>query len=106
MMTETSQVAGTDRRLRTIAMVMQALAALSLPPPDLPGIEARMVAGEDSVLVDDLGLDSLGAMEFCIYFELELGFVVTPEDLLTSRSTASLLPFLESRLSVDGAGAQ
>lgn len=88
----------TDCRQATISMVMDALGGLSLPPPDLAGIRARLLAGCDSPLVNELGLDSLGAMEFCIHLELEAGLVVTPEDLLITRSTQSLLFFLESKV--------
>lgn len=95
-----------DRRRLTVPMVIDALASLSLPPADLPGIRTRLMAGDDFELVDDLGLDSLGAMEFCIQLELEAGLVVTPEDLLITGSVQSLLLLLEARLETDGADGQ
>ena len=98
LMSETGKEVATDIRLGAISMVMQALAALSLPPPDLSGIESRMLVGENLTLVDDLGLDSLGAMEFCIYLELELEIVVIPEDLILCDSATKLICLVESSL--------
>ncbi len=103
-MCEDSSGVLTEGRQLTICSVISALAGLSVPPSDLPGIQARLLAGEDSDLVDVLGLDSLGAMEFCIHLELEAALVVTPEDLLVTRTTQSLLLLIESRLAAGSDG--
>lgn len=90
----------------SIGLLMQALSALSTPPDDLDGLEARLRAAPVSVPLADLCLDSLGAMEFCIHLELEAGVVVTPDDLVLCASADQLLMLLRLRSAVDTTGAE
>jgi hypothetical protein len=101
-----SQDLNVEVRQRAISMVVEALSALSIPPPSLHELQFRLQAGEEVGLVEGLGLDSLGAMEFCIHLELQAGLVVTPEELIGSGSTPKLLLLLESRLVRNVAGDQ
>ncbi|CAK6700096.1 hypothetical protein OGCDGJMD_02790 [Cyanobium usitatum str. Tous] len=85
-------------RESSIAMVAHALQSLSVPPAEAEQIQANLVAGADTLSLEDLGLDSLGAMEFCIHLELELGIVVQPEELINGHFAEDLLCLVESRL--------
>ena len=85
-------------RKRSIAMVMEALTSLSVPPQNLSEIYASLVSDRHMFLTEDLGLDSLGSMEFCIHLELEFGCVVSPDDLLKASSAANLLSFIEIKM--------
>lgn len=76
---------------REISIVVKCLASLSNPPSDIQGLSQKMLEGQCLDLVGDLYLDSLGSMEFCIQAELELGLVITPEDLIDARTSDELL---------------
>jgi hypothetical protein len=89
---------GSAPRARAIALVADALGALSIPPQDLDGVWAELSRGRDVLLVQDLGLDSLGTMEFCIHLEVEHGLVLSPDELLRLQSLLQLLPLIEVRL--------
>lgn len=45
------------------------------------GIEDEVLAGRVDVPLADLGMDSLGLMEFCIALESRWGFSVAPAEL-------------------------
>jgi acyl carrier protein len=87
-------------------LLLQALSALSTPPDDLVGLEARLRTDEGSVLLAELRLDSLGAMEFCIHLELESGVIVTPEELILCGSAEQLLSLVRLRMKRDASGAE
>lgn len=88
------------------AIVARALESLSVPPADLGQIEANLVAGAGALPLENLGLDSLGTMEFCIHLELEFGLVLHPEELVSARSAEDLLCLVESCLLRSGKDAQ
>ena len=72
------------------------LSAMSVPPQGLDKLLDRISSGECLDLLRDLGLDSLGSMEFCIQLEIETGIVVTPEVLIRLKTTDKLLKNIKS----------
>jgi acyl carrier protein len=68
-----------------IALVMEDLVALLVDCGVMSlkerGIEGDVIAGRVDVPLAELGMDSLGIMEFCIALESRWGFSVAPEEL-------------------------
>lgn len=90
-----------------VAIVVQVLACLSLPPSDLDQLPARLVETGADQPIEALGLDSLGSMEFCIELELGHGILLSPEELLEMQTTQKLLLWLQARLdSMQGANQE
>ena len=56
---------------------------------DHPDREA-FLAGRADISLQDLEIDSLAAMEFCIYLELNCGIEITPDELEDVRSIKAL----------------
>ncbi len=79
-----------------ILLLKSCLTCLSLPPSDIPGLCQRIAEGQSLDLLSDLALDSLGAMEFCIQFEIESTLVLTPEDLIDAQTSTDLLKIMRS----------
>lgn len=90
-----------------LAVLLSALAAVTVPPSGLASLRQRLVA--DSWLpgadppdplqrfpLASLGLDSLGRMEFCIQLELDHGVPLTPDRLLAMQELGELLTFIAS----------
>ena len=69
---------------------------MSVPPPRLDDLLKKIASGESLDLYEDLGLDSFGAMEFCIHLELETSLVVTPEDIAKLKSSKMLVKVISS----------
>jgi len=62
-------------------MVVDALThANAVGISDHPSREA-FLEGQEDISLDDLEIDSLAAMEFCIYLELNHGIEITPDEL-------------------------
>jgi hypothetical protein len=85
-----------------LARLLSALAALSVPPPGLAELQHRLSAAAadgpalplEPLPLAQLGLDSLGRMEFCIHLELDHGVPLTPDRLLAMDELGELLAFL------------
>ena len=74
-----------------LEILRKCLSAMSVPPQGLDDLLKKIASGESFDLLRDLGLDSLGSMEFCIQLEIETDLVVTPEDLIRLKTTDELL---------------
>ena len=62
-------------------MVVEALThANAVGISDHPDRES-FLEGQKDISLDDLEIDSLAAMEFCIYLELNHGVEITPDEL-------------------------
>lgn len=62
-------------------MVVDALThANAVGISDHPNRDA-FLEGQEDISLDDLEIDSLAAMEFCIYLELNHGIEITPDEL-------------------------
>lgn len=77
-------------------MLRSALAAVTVPPAGLQRLSGGTPASLEHVPVVELGLDSLGRMEFCIQLELDHGVPLTPERLMAMQEVGELLRFIAS----------
>lgn len=64
---------------------------------DHPDREA-FLAGKVDISLDDLEIDSLARMEFCIYLELNFGVEVTPNELEGITSVEGLASLIKGYL--------
>lgn len=82
------------------SVLLSALAAITVPPPGLAVLQARLADGQglppEGIPLADLGLDSLGRMEFCIQLELDHGVPLTPDRLAAMDDLGALLAFIAS----------
>lgn len=62
-------------------------------------VGARGGSDNDDVLLSDLSIDSLAAMQFCIELENRFGWSVTPEELLSFESLAEIERALQDHVS-------
>ncbi|HJN36065.1 MAG: phosphopantetheine-binding protein [Prochlorococcus sp.] len=83
---------------KVVEIMISALASLSVPPLELEVMRENISDSADTVSTQAMGLDSLGAMEFCIHLELDHGVVISPEDLLAVEHAAQLLSIVKARL--------
>ena len=81
-----------------VNIVISALASLSAPPIDLAMIRKKITESPSSVSSQEMGLDSLGAMEFCIHLELDCDVVISPEDLLGVENAGLLMSIISGHL--------
>lgn len=65
----------------TRQLVVEALRAANVPGLDDDPRIGQFVAGTGDVDLAELDLDSLGAMEFCIYIEVNHGVSIVPDTL-------------------------
>ena len=79
-----------------LAVVLSALAAVTVPPSGLPALRAGTLPALQRFPLAGLGLDRLGRMEFCIQLELDHGVPLTPDRLLAMESVGDLLTFIAS----------
>lgn len=75
-------------------MVLAVLGSISQPPDRLESLEVLLRAEPQRLTLTDLGLDSLGLLEFCIGLEIDHGVVVSPERLVGVHSADQLLRLL------------
>ena len=66
--------------------------ALRVGAPGALDDEARraFLASDTNIVLADLGMDSLGEMEFCIAIELATGVTLVPADLAELKSTDAI----------------
>jgi len=92
-----------------LAVLLSALAAVTVQPRGLATLPERLVAdtrlaGADPpdplqhFLVAGLGLDSLGRTEFCVQLEFDHGVPLTPDRLLAMHELGELLTFIASAI--------
>ncbi|MEB3321724.1 MAG: hypothetical protein VKI81_02760 [Synechococcaceae cyanobacterium] len=80
-----------------VAVLLAALASITQPPPRLEELEQRLRSHPEQITLRDLGLDSLGMMEFCISLELDHATFLTPEVLGGMHSADQILRVLGRR---------
>ena len=54
------------------------------------GHEEAVIAGLEDFSLEDLGIDSLGAMELCMALELEFGLNIRPDNLASFGTIGAL----------------
>jgi hypothetical protein len=74
-----------------VALLLAALASISVPPPDLDKWMLVLRSEPAHVTLEELGLDSLGRMEACITLEIDHGVLITPEEMASLYSADQLL---------------
>ena len=67
---------------------------------DHPDREA-FLTGQIDISLSDLEIDSLAAMEFCIYLELNCGIEITPDELEDIKSMNELTSVVSANRSQD-----
>ena len=77
-----------------VSVVLTVLGSISQPPERLEDLERLLRAKPQQLTLTDLGLDSLGLLEFCISLEIDHGVVVSPERLVGAHSADQLLRLL------------
>lgn len=106
-MTPESSRSASQPQGAALAVLLSALAAVTVPPRGLATLRERLVAEArvgganppeplQHFPVAGLGLDSLGRMEFCIQLELDHGVPLTPDRLLAMHELGELLSFIAS----------
>lgn len=60
------------------------------------GMDEQFVAGVADIALDELEMDSLALMQFCIEMESAWGVSITPEEFTTLGTLQQLASFLES----------
>lgn len=79
-----------------LAVVLSALAAVTVPPSGLVALRGGTLPSLQRFPLAALGLDSLGRMEFCIRLELDHGVPLTPDRLVAMQELEELLRFIAS----------
>lgn len=77
-----------------VTVVLAVLASISQPPARLEDLGTLLRSEPERLTLADLGLDSLGLLEFCIGLEIDHGVVVSPERLVGVHSADQLLRLL------------
>ena len=78
-------------------MLLAALSAARYGDPPGPAIIQAVVAGDRSLMLDQLGFDSLAWMEFCISVELQSGQELTPAHIDGMRHFSEIEEWLRHR---------
>lgn len=77
------------------AKLFNALMSLSVPPSNIDELRSLSRGALSSASIDLIGLnESLAAMEFCIYLEIECGLSVVPEDLIDLHCIGDVLDLI------------
>ncbi len=74
-----------------LTLLLTSLASISQPPPDLEGLAEILKRDPGRLSLAELGLDSLGRLEFCIALEIDQGVVITPEAMASLHGADQLL---------------
>jgi hypothetical protein len=80
------------------ADIYEALLAASVPALSEHPLVPAFLAGTGDIAFDDLEMDSLSRMEFCISIELNCDVSIVPETLETLTSLSDVVRLLESHL--------
>lgn len=81
-----------------VVPILAALSSLTQPPPALAELEGQLRTRPMDLPIRDLGLDSLGSLEFCIAMEINHGICLTPEALSGIFSADQLLRIISRSL--------
>lgn len=79
-------------------MVLEALQATNLPDSTILNFQNSIKTLVD-MSVNDLTIDSLAMMEFCIHLEINSGVFITPNELENCRLISDLLSAIENQIS-------
>jgi acyl carrier protein len=79
---------------RTLVMLLRQANIGTLRDGDL---EAAFIAGTIDMAIEDLGMDSLAAMELCIGMEVSLGSDLVPDDLWRLGRLSALVAALRAK---------
>ena len=83
-------------KVRDILLSAVSAAYNGFQPP--PAIAAAISTGDRTMVIGQLGFDSLAWMEFCISVELQSGQELTPDDVTKLRYVFELEEWLRARL--------
>lgn len=85
-----------DNETHIRTKIIDALEASIASP--LTGISKRrkFLSGRSDYAFDELDMDSLGRMEFCIYLEVNGVYIITPEELQSLKSLNQLIALIMS----------
>lgn len=87
-----------DKFKRARACVVAGLINNPAAPIGDPALLARLDDPSDDCPFEELGLDSLGAMELCIHIECETRVALSTEDLVDHPSVKDLAMHLSARM--------
>ena len=87
-----------DKLKRARACVVAGIVNNPASPVGDPALLARLDNPDDDCSFEDLGLDSLGAMELCIHIECETRVALSTEELVDHPSVNQLAMHLSDRM--------
>lgn len=80
------------------AAVVSGLAQASAFMFRASGIEAAFLKGEADMAIEDIEMDSLSIMEFCIAIELDTGASILPDEMLQISTLGKLVTAIQKKL--------
>ena len=84
------------RQREAVDLLISALGQLSVPPKELKKLHDQISSSPELILIRDMGLDSLGTMEFCIHLEVDAGVVISPEELIGVDHAGQLISLIDA----------